>query len=186
MSCPAENIKYNGKPAAYTLDPQENINYVSAHDNETIFDAVQAKAPTGTLLADRMRMNNLALDLVMLGQGVPFFHAGDDLLRSKSLDRNSYNSGDWFNQLDFTYQSNNWAVGLPPAGDNADKWPIIQPLLADAKLKPSSADIQSASAHFAEMLKIRKSSNLFRLADGRSDQAASLVLQHRARSAVGC
>jgi pullulanase-type alpha-1,6-glucosidase len=163
---PAENIKYNGKPTAYTLDPQENINYVSAHDNETIFDAVQAKAPTNTLLADRIRMNNLALDLVMLGQGVPFFHAGDDLLRSKSLDRNSYNSGDWFNQLDFTYQSNNWAVGLPPAGDNADKWPIIQPLLADAKLMPSSADIQSASAHFAEMLKIRKSSNLFRLQTG--------------------
>jgi pullulanase-type alpha-1,6-glucosidase len=163
---PAENIKYNGKPAAYTLDPQENINYVSAHDNETIFDAVQAKAPTTTLLADRLRMNNLALDLVLLGQGVPFFHAGDDILRSKSLDRNSYNSGDWFNQLDFTYQSNNWAVGLPPAGDNADKWPIIQPLLADEALKPSSAEIQSAAAHFAEMLKIRKSSNLFRLPTG--------------------
>jgi pullulanase len=163
---PAESIKYNGKPAAYTLDPQENINYVSAHDNETIFDAVQAKAPTSTLLADRVRMNNLALDLVMLGQGVPFFHAGDDLLRSKSLDRNSYNSGDWFNQLDFTYQSNNWAVGLPPAGDNADKWPIIQPLLADENLKPSSAEIQSAAAHFAEMLQIRKSSNLFRLQTG--------------------
>jgi len=163
---PAENIKYNGKPAAYTLDPQENINYVSAHDNETIFDAVQAKAPTGTPLADRIRMNNMALDLVMLGQGVPFFHAGDDVLRSKSLDRNSYNSGDWFNQLDFAYQTNSWAVGLPPAGDNADKWPVIQPLLADEKLKPSSADIQSASAHFAEMLKIRKSSNLFRLQTG--------------------
>ena len=163
---PAENIKYNGKPAAYTLDPQENINYVSAHDNETIFDAVQAKAPTGTLLADRLRMNNLALDLVMLGQGVPFFHAGDELLRSKSLDRNSYNSGDWFNQLDFTYQSNNWAVGLPLAGDNADKWPIIQPLLADEKLKPQSREIQAALAHFEEMLKIRKSSNLFRLQTG--------------------
>ena len=163
---PAENIKYNGKPAAYTLDPQENINYVSAHDNETIFDAVQAKAPTGTLLADRLRMNNLALDLVLLGQGVPFFHAGDELLRSKSLDRNSYNSGDWFNQLDFTYQSNNWAVGLPLAGDNADKWPIIQPLLADEKLKPQSREIQAALAHFEEMLKIRKSSNLFRLQTG--------------------
>jgi len=160
---PAANIKYNGKPAAYTLDPQENINYVSAHDNETIFDAVQAKAPTSTLLADRIRMNNLALDLALLGQGVPFFHAGDELLRSKSLDRNSYNSGDWFNQLDFTYQSDNWAVGLPLAGDNAGQWPVIQPLLADAKLKPASAEIQSAQTHFEEMLKIRKGSNLFRL-----------------------
>ena len=169
---PAENIKYNGKPAAYTLDPQENINYVSAHDNETIFDAVQAKAPTSTLLIDRIRMNNLTLDLAMLGQGVPFFHAGDELLRSKSLDRNSYNSGDWFNKLDFTYTSNHWAVGLPPAGDNADKWPIIQPLLADEKLKLQPPEIQSALTHFEEMLKIRKSSKLFRL------ETADQIKQH--------
>ncbi|CAG0971654.1 hypothetical protein GPROT1_01621, partial [Gammaproteobacteria bacterium] len=160
---PAENIKYNGAPAAYTLDPQENINYVSAHDNETLFDAVQAKASASASLADRIRMNNLGIDLVMLGQGIPFFHAGDELLRSKSLDRNSYNSGDWFNRLDFTYQSNNWAVGLPPQGDNKDKWPIIQPLLADETLKPSRADILGALLHFEEMLKIRQSSRLFRL-----------------------
>ncbi len=30
-----------------------------------------------------------------VSQGVPFIHAGDDLLRSKSLDRDSYNSGGW-------------------------------------------------------------------------------------------
>lgn len=158
-----EQIKYNGAPAGYTLDPQENVNYVSAHDNETLFDAVQAKAPAEATLADRIRMNNLGIDLVMLGQGVPFFHAGDEALRSKSLDRNSYNSGDWFNRLDFTFQSNNWAVGLPPAGDNRDKWPIIQPLLAAPNLKPSSDDILGAVAHFEHMLSIRKSSKLFRL-----------------------
>jgi pullulanase len=169
---PAENIDYNGKPAAYTLDPQENINYVSAHDNETLFDAVQAKVPTETLLAERIRMNNLALDLVMLGQGVPFFHAGDEILRSKSLDRNSYNSGDWFNKLDYTYASNNWAVGLPPSGDNADKWPIIQPLLAAEELKPQKADILGALTHFEAMLKIRKSSKLFRL------ETADQIKQH--------
>jgi pullulanase len=168
----AETIKYNGASAAYTLDPQENINYVSAHDNETLFDAVQAKAPASASLADRIRMNNLGIDLVMLGQGVPFFHAGDELLRSKSLDRNSYNSGDWFNNLDFTYQSNNWAVGLPPAGDNADQWPIIKPLLTDKSLKPQPADILGALGHFEEMLKIRKSSQLFRL------RTAAEVQQH--------
>ncbi|MFN8596270.1 MAG: pullulanase-type alpha-1,6-glucosidase [Anaerolineae bacterium] len=169
---PAENIKYNGVPTAYTLDPQENINYVSAHDNETLFDAVQAKAPVSATLADRIAMNNLGIDLVMLSQGVPFFHAGDELLRSKSLDRNSYNSGDWFNRLDFTYQSNNWAVGLPPQGDNKDKWPLIQPLLADQALKPSGQDIQSALAHFETMLKIRQSSKLFRL------ETADQIKQH--------
>src|SRR5262249_44482440 len=52
----------------------------------------------------------LEIDLV---QGIPFFHAGVELLRSKSLDGNSYNSGDWFNKLDFTYQSNK--LGRRPA-----------------------------------------------------------------------
>ena len=38
------HISYGGMPAGYTLDPQENIVYVSAHDNETLFDAIQLKA----------------------------------------------------------------------------------------------------------------------------------------------
>jgi len=156
-------ISYNGVVAGYTRDPQENIVYVSAHDNETLWDAVQAKAPAEATLAERIRMHNLALDLTMLAQGVPFFHAGDELLRSKSLDRNSYNSGDWFNRLDFTYTTNNWAVGLPPRGDNADKYPLIQPLLANPALKVSQADILSSLAHFKTMLQVRKSSVLFRL-----------------------
>jgi len=41
------------------------------------------------------------MSLVALGQGVPFFLAGDDLLRSKDMDNNSFDSGDWFNKLDF-------------------------------------------------------------------------------------
>jgi uncharacterized protein (TIGR03382 family) len=108
-------------------------------------------------------MNNMGMSLVALGQGIPFFHAGDELLRSKSLDRNSYNSGDWFNKLDFTYESNNWGVGLPPAGDNQDKWSIMKPLLANPALKPGSAHITRALEHFEEMLSIRKSAALFRL-----------------------
>ena len=106
-------------------------------------------------------MNNLGIDVIMLSQGVPFFHAGDDLLRSKSLDSNSYNSGDWFNRLDFTYESNNWAVGLPL--NQQISWPFMQPLLANPALKPTRDNILAAAAHFREMLKIRKSSPLFRL-----------------------
>ena len=124
------------------------------------------KAAPGAGLADRVRMQNLGLSLVMLGQGVPFFHAGDDLLRSKSLDGNSYNSGDWFNRLDFTYQSNNFAVGLPMAGDNQSNWPLMQPLLANPALKPSQAEILASLENYKEMLAIRRSSSLFRLQTG--------------------
>jgi pullulanase/glycogen debranching enzyme len=108
-------------------------------------------------------MASLGLSLVLLGQGLPFIHAGDEILRSKSLDRNSRNSGDWFNKLDWTYTSNNWGTGLPPAGDNKDRWPIMRELLANPALKPAKADILSALERFEDMLKIRKSSRLFRL-----------------------
>jgi pullulanase-type alpha-1,6-glucosidase len=158
---PGNLILYKKAPAGYTADPQENIVYVSAHDNQTIFDAVQVKAPADANLADRIRMNNLALSVVMFSQGVPFFHAGDDILRSKSLDSNSYDSGDWFNKLDWTYTSNNWGVGLPIQGTG--QWDIYKPLLADPILAPAQTDIESASAVFREYLSIRKSSPLFRL-----------------------
>lgn len=159
----ARAIPYKGNPAGYTRDPQEAVNYVSAHDNETLFDTVQIKAAETVALAERVRMHNLGVDLVMLAQGVPFFHAGVDMLRSKSLDRNSYSSGDWFNRLDFSYQTNGWGGGLPPAGENQANWPVIRPLLANPALKPTPDDIQKAVQHFRELLRIRRSSRLFRL-----------------------
>jgi len=158
-----KDVDYNGQPAGYTADPQEVINYIEAHDDETLFDAIQLKAPAGASLADRVRMQNLGMSLLGLGQGVPFFHAGVELLRSKSLDRNSYNSGDWFNRLDFTHASNNWGVGLPPAPDNQANWPLFGPLLADPALKPARDQIKDAAAHFRDVLAIRASSRLFRL-----------------------
>ena len=165
------NIFYNTAPAGYTLDPQEAINYVSAHDNETLFDAIQLKAPADLPMAERVRMQNMGLSLVMLAQGVPFYHAGSEMLRSKSMDRNSYNSGDWFNRMDFTYQDNTWGAGLPPAGENERHWPAMQPLLADPDLKPAHGHILDALAHFEELLEIRQSSRLFRLETAEDVQA---------------
>jgi pullulanase len=155
-------LEYRGGPAGYALDPGECINYVSAHDNETLFDAVQLKASARASLAARVRMHALALSLVLLGQGIPFIHGGDDLLRSKSMDRNSFNSGDWFNAIDFSRQTTNWGVGLPP-GENVQRWNILRPLLANSALKPGSTEIQWMAEYFRELLRIRKSSPLFRL-----------------------
>jgi pullulanase len=157
------DVDYNGQPAGYTADPQEVINYVEAHDNETLFDAIQLKAPLGAAMTERVRMQNLGVSLLAFGQGVPFLHAGVELLRSKSLDRNSYNSGDWFNRLDFTGQSDNWGVGLPPAPDNQSSWPVMRPLLGNPALRPAPEEILAAQSHVLEALAIRKSSPLFRL-----------------------
>jgi pullulanase/glycogen debranching enzyme len=141
------------------------VNYVEAHDNETLWDAIALKAPVSLPVAERVRMQNLGLSLVAFAQGVPFFHAGMEMLRSKSLDRNSYDSGDWFNRLDFTYTANNWGVGLPPERDNRGHWPLQAALLANPLLRPGPDDIRRAVAHAEEVLRIRRSSPLFRLGD---------------------
>ncbi|MDW8352349.1 MAG: pullulanase-type alpha-1,6-glucosidase [Anaerolineae bacterium] len=171
-------VIYNGRPAAYAADPQETVNYVSAHDNETLFDKIQWAAPISATMRERVRMNNLGNSLVMLGQGIPFFHAGDDLLRSKSLDRDSYNSGDWFNAIDWTYRTNNWGIGLPPAGPNRERWGLMRPLLANPALRASPADIAFARDVFRDLLRIRRSSPLFRLRT--ADQIKRRVRFHNA------
>ncbi|MBN2566427.1 MAG: pullulanase-type alpha-1,6-glucosidase, partial [Candidatus Eisenbacteria bacterium] len=147
----------------YTDDPSEVINYCSAHDNETFFDKVQYAAAQTATAAERARIQNIALSLVGLGQGIPFFHAGSDVLRSKSMDTDSYNSGDWFNRVDWSYEMNNFGVGLPVAEKNHDRWNIIRPLLARPDIKPGADEILSTVHHFREILRIRKSSPLFRL-----------------------
>lgn len=156
-------VLYNGQFTGYALDPQDTINYASAHDNETLFDAIQYKAPLTATAVERARMQQMGLSLVMLGQGIPFFHAGSDLLRSKDFDRDSYNSGDWFNRLDFTYETNNWGIGLPVAGKNQENWPLQQPLLADLALAVDGELIRQTADHFQTMLQVRRSSPLFRL-----------------------
>lgn len=156
-------LDYQGQPTGYTATPVEAVNYVSVHDNQSIFDAIQLKAPTTESAQSHARRQVLSMSLVALGQGVPFFMAGDDLLRSKSLDQNSYDSGDWFNKIDWTGQGNNWAIGLPIASQNQTQWTFQQPLLADRSLQPSPADIATTTTAFQDFLRIRDSSGLFRM-----------------------
>ncbi|MCO5186535.1 MAG: pullulanase-type alpha-1,6-glucosidase [Anaerolineae bacterium] len=157
------DVDYNGQPAGYTDDPQEVITYISKHDNQTLYDINVYGLPVATSMADRVRMQNVGLSTVMLGQGVPFFHAGVDMLRSKSLDRDSFDSGDWFNRLDFTYAINNFGVGLPVESKNGSNWYLMDPLLANPDLMPDSADIGLTNELFRELLAIRYSTPLFHL-----------------------
>ena len=157
------DVDYNGSPTGYTLDPQENIIYVDKHDNETLYDNNIFKALLGTSMEDRVRMQILGNAFVMYSQGVPFVQAGTDLLRSKSLDRNSYNAGDWFNVLDFTMQTNNFGVGLPSSGDNSGEWERMRPFLADSANVPAPQDIINSAMRWQDLLRVRYSSPLFRL-----------------------
>ncbi|KRF02853.1 hypothetical protein ASG88_05695 [Nocardioides sp. Soil777] len=158
-----KDVDFHGQPAGYAADPAETVTYVDAHDNETLYDSLALTLPRGTSMADRVRMNTVSLSTVALSQGVVFWHAGTDLLRSKSLDRNSYDSGDWFNRVDWARRENAFGSGLPPAADNADRWHLMRPLLADPAMRPGPEAMDAAHAAAIDLLRLRTSSPLFRL-----------------------
>ncbi|MEU1217296.1 pullulanase-type alpha-1,6-glucosidase [Streptomyces sp. NPDC005790] len=158
-------VDYNGAPAGYAAAPGDALAYADAHDNETLYDALAFKLPADTSAADRARMQVVAMATAVLSQGPALSQAGTDLLRSKSLDRNSYDSGDWFNALHWDCRKGNgFGRGLPPAADNQDKWPYGKPLLASAALSPGCAQITGASAAYQDLLTIRSTEEDFGLA----------------------
>lgn len=158
-------VDYEGQPAGYAQTPGEVVNYVENHDNLTLFDANALKLPAGTPSSERARVQVVALATVALSQGVAYFHAGGEILRSKSLDRNSYNSGDAFNRLDWTLADNGFGIGLPPEGDNGSSWPVMRAVLADASVKPGTGDMRFTRDAFLDLLRIRASTSLLRLRD---------------------
>ena len=158
-----DQLTYTGQPAGYATEPDEIINYVDAHDDLTLFDILATKLPQATSMADRVRMNTLSLATATLSQSPSLWHAGTDLLRSKSLDANSYDSGDWFNRIDWSGQESTFGSGLPPAADAQANWEAFAPLLADPALKPAAADIATAHEQALTLLKLKQSTPLFRL-----------------------
>src|SRR5206468_2324714 len=155
-------IDYHGSPSGYALTPAEAVNYVDAHDNEILYDALALKLPPHTTPADRARLQVLALSLVVLGQGVGFAALGRGRVRPTSLDRNTYTSGDWFNQIRWDPAlGNGFGVGLPPLPDNSDKWDYARPLLADPTLVPPPELIAMVAERYRELLRIRRSSPVF-------------------------
>ncbi|KJL41778.1 pullulanase-type alpha-1,6-glucosidase [Microbacterium trichothecenolyticum] len=158
-----DELDYRGSPAGYADQPDEIITYVDAHDNETLYDLSVLKLPADTTMADRVRMNTLSLATTAFAQTPSFWHAGTELLRSKSLDRNSYNSGDWFNRIDWTGQESTFGSGLPRAADNETSWAIKKPLLANPANKPAASDIATAEASALDLLRVREEVGLLRL-----------------------
>ncbi|MCG2583752.1 alpha-1,6-glucosidase domain-containing protein [Massilia sp. TS11] len=158
-----EQIDYAGQPAGFASAPGEAVNYVENHDNQTLYDINAIKLPLATPASERARVQALGMAINAFSQGVAYFHAGIDTLRSKSLDRNSFNSGDWFNRIDWSYRTNYFGSGLPQHDDNGKDWPLLRPLLTQAQIRPAPADIAFARDVFRDLLAIRASSTLFRL-----------------------
>ncbi len=152
-----------GQLIGYVTEPGEVVNYVENHDNHTLFDINAYRMPVTSSREDRARAQIVAAAINSFAQGVAYFHAGIDVLRSKSGDRNSYDAGDWFNRVDWSYQDNFWGTGLPLQSDNGANWEVLRPLLANPAIKPTPTEIAWTRDAFRDLLKIRASSSLLRL-----------------------
>jgi pullulanase/glycogen debranching enzyme len=147
----------------YVSEPGEVVNYVENHDNHTLFDLNAFRLPLNTSREDRARVQILAAAINSFSQGVAYFHAGIDTLRSKNLDRNSYDAGDWFNRLDWSYGDNYFGSGAPLKGENEVNYGVIKPLLANPAIKPTAGEIGWTRDAFRDLLRIRASTTLLRL-----------------------
>lgn len=94
-----DSVNYSNAP--WAAEPYQTISYVSCHDNNTLWDKLLLSRPDASE-AERIKMHKLAETIVLTSQGVPFIHAGMEMLRSKDGVENSYESPDSINQIDWS------------------------------------------------------------------------------------
>lgn len=99
---------YNGD-RPWAAEPWQAVLYVSCHDNHTLYDKLLISRPDASHQT-REAMDKLANAVVLTSQGIPFLHAGVEMLRSKKGNHNSYNASDSINQLDWHLKANHPGV----------------------------------------------------------------------------
>ena len=76
--------------------PNQSLNYVECHDNMTYYDAAILK---GFQVTDIKVSADLAMHMIAIAQGIPFYHAGQEFYRTKKGVENSFESPDDINQI---------------------------------------------------------------------------------------
>ncbi|MCG1021993.1 type I pullulanase [Sutcliffiella horikoshii] len=82
------------------LEPTQSINYIESHDNHTMWDKISV-CNSHEDEETRMKRHRLATAIILLAQGIPFLHAGQEFYRTKGGEENSYKSPDTVNNLDW-------------------------------------------------------------------------------------
>ena len=96
-------------------DPEQSINYISAHDNYCLWDKIEHTL-SGADHDYKVAVNNFGTAIVMTSQGIPFIHSGDEFLRTKFKGdfaeeaHNSYMWGDGVNEIDWQKKVDNQHV----------------------------------------------------------------------------
>lgn len=93
-----------GGSAKQFLSPLQLVQYVESHDNRTLYDKLKTADPNSTL-GELKRRHLLATASILLAQGIPFIHSGQEFLRTKQGVRDSYNQPDIINQIDWHQRS---------------------------------------------------------------------------------
>ncbi|MGH4119684.1 type I pullulanase [Clostridium sp.] len=88
------------------VEPIQSVTYAEAHDNNTLWDKLLLTNPKDDDKT-RLKMHRLADSIILTSQGIPFFQAGQEFLRTKGGDANSYKSSDAVNKLDWERKSKN-------------------------------------------------------------------------------
>ncbi|MBZ9687722.1 type I pullulanase [Clostridium estertheticum] len=88
------------------IAPLQSVTYAEAHDNNTLWDKLLLTNPKDSNEI-RLKMHKMADSIVLTSQGIPFFQAGQEFLRTKGGNNNSYKSNDTVNKLDWTLKSKN-------------------------------------------------------------------------------
>ena len=103
------------------------INYVACHDNNTIWDKLLESNPEASD-EERFAMNRLCEEIIFLSKGTPFMLAGEEMLRTKGGNHNSYNASDAVNNIDWD--------ALTPDSDEYAMMQTYQQLIALRKANP--------------------------------------------------
>jgi len=86
------------------LPPYQSINYVSCHDNYTLWDKIDLSCPTESF-DDKKNIVKLCASIILTSQGIPFICSGEEFCRTKYGNHNSYNKPDNVNWLDWNRKS---------------------------------------------------------------------------------
>lgn len=94
----------------FAYDPEQSINYISVHDNFCLWDKIRHVGEDGEY---GRRIVRFGTAMILTSQGIPFLHAGDEMLRTKVVNgnwryaHNSYNAPDEFNKIRWNWKYEN-------------------------------------------------------------------------------
>ena len=193
-----KEISYWEAIAGYGDKPIDTINYVSKHDNQTLFDMIMYKAKKERTMEEKVKMQAIGLATALLGQSPAFDQQGTDLLRTKYFQNDSYNTGDFSNKVNYdpnegndfipgalvnsSKDSEDWDVIVEVSDYNSDVGHELKAKMVDTYKKLATIRKNNDALHLgdAELIK----SNVKFLNTG-ADQKKGLIVMHATNKPSG-